>query len=155
MQRMGIRTATKTFHPHPDFPVDASKRGTGGPVQTGFLGNYSNVCRSFVSACESIGIPHNPDLNTAQEALGVSKAMTFISSSLTRCSAESAYLTPTVLSRQNLTVATNAQVTRILFEGKRAVGAEFARSKDAPRYRVRARKEVILSAGTVHTPHIP
>ncbi|KAG8716935.1 hypothetical protein FRC08_008508 [Ceratobasidium sp. 394] len=80
--------------------------------------------------------------------------MTFISSSLTRCSAESAYLTPTVLSRQNLTVATNAQVTRILFEGKRAVGAEFARSKDAPRYRVRARKEVILSAGTVYTPHI-
>ncbi|KAG8744815.1 hypothetical protein FRC12_014723, partial [Ceratobasidium sp. 428] len=144
----------ETFHPHPDFPVDDSKRGTDGPVQTGFLGNYSNVCRSFVSACRSIGIPHNPDLNTAQGALGVSKAMTFISPSRTRCSAESAYLTPTVLARPNLTVVTNAHVTRILFDGKRAVGVEFARSKEAPRYRVRTRKEVILSAGTVQTPHI-
>ncbi|KAG9084123.1 hypothetical protein FRC07_013709, partial [Ceratobasidium sp. 392] len=144
----------ETFHPHPDFPVDTSKRGVNGPVQTGFLGHYSNVCRSFVSTCQSVGIPHNPDLNTAQGALGVSKAMTFISPSRTRCSAESAYLTPAVLARQNLTVATNAQVTRVLFEGKRAIGVEFARSKEAPRYQVRARKEVVLSAGAVQTPHI-
>ncbi|QRV83320.1 GMC oxidoreductase [Ceratobasidium sp. AG-Ba] len=144
----------ETFHPHPDFPVDTSKRGTDGPVQTGFLGYYSNVCRSFVAACQSVGIPHNPDINTAQNALGVSKAMTFISRSLTRCSAEAAYLTPAVLARPNLTVATNAQVTRVLFDGIRAVGVEYAKSREAARYQVRARKEIILSAGTIHTPHI-
>ncbi|QRW12253.1 GMC oxidoreductase [Ceratobasidium sp. AG-Ba] len=126
----------ETFHPHPDFPLDESKRGVDGPIQTGFTGNYSNVARSFVSACETVGIPKNPDFNTA------------------RCSAEAAYITPTVLARPNLTVATSAQVTRILFEGKRATGVEFARSKDAPRYQVRARKEIILCAGAVHTPHI-
>ncbi|KAG9085598.1 hypothetical protein FRC07_013338, partial [Ceratobasidium sp. 392] len=144
----------ETFHPHPDFPLDESKRGTNGPIQTGFSGNYSNVCRSFVSACEAIGIPRNPDFNTAKGTLGVSKIMTYIGPKLTRSSAEAAYLTPSVLARSNLTVATNAHVTRILFEGKRAVGVEYARSKDAPRYQVRARKEVILSAGAVHSPHI-
>ncbi|KAG8704498.1 hypothetical protein FRC09_003496 [Ceratobasidium sp. 395] len=144
----------ETFHPHPDYPVDESKRGTSGPVQTGFRSNYSNVCRSFVSACEAIGMPRNPDFNTDRGTLGVSRIMTYIAPTLTRCSAEAAYLTPSVLARPNLTVAINAHVTKILFEGKRAVGVEFARNKDAPRYQARARKEVILCAGAVHTPHI-
>ncbi|QRV97653.1 GMC oxidoreductase [Ceratobasidium sp. AG-Ba] len=144
----------ETFHPHPDFPLDESKRGVDGPIQTGFTGNYSNVARSFVSACEAVGIPKNPDFNTASGTLGVSKIMTYIAPTFTRCSAEAAYITPTVLARPNLTVATSAQVTRILFEGKRATGVEFARSKDAPRYQVRVRKEIILCAGAVHTPHI-
>ncbi|KAF8604058.1 GMC oxidoreductase [Ceratobasidium sp. AG-I] len=144
----------ETFHPHPDFPLDTSKRGNEGPVQTGFFGYFSSVCRSFVNACENIGIPRNPDFNTTQGSLGVSKIMTYMTSSSSRCSAEAAYLTPSVLARSNLTVATNAHVTRILFEGKRAIGVEFARSKDAPRYQARTRKEVILTAGAVHTPCI-
>ncbi|KAG8708464.1 hypothetical protein FRC09_001248 [Ceratobasidium sp. 395] len=144
----------ETFRPHPDYPVDESKRGMNGPVQTGFRSNYSNVSRSFVSACETIGMPRNPDFNTDRGTLGVSRIMTYIGPTLTRCSAEAAYLTPSVLARPNLTVAINAHVTKILFEGKRAVGVEFARSKDAPRYQARARKEVILCAGAVHTPHI-
>lgn len=94
-----------------------------------------------------------------------------MTSTSSRCSAEAAYLTPSVLARSNLSVATNAHVTRIIFEGKRAIGVEFARSKDSPRYQARVRKEVILrydrsrrllaymlmtfrSAGAVHTPHI-
>ncbi|CAE6401855.1 unnamed protein product [Rhizoctonia solani] len=144
----------ETFHPHPDFPVDESKRGKQGPVQTGFYGHFANISRAFVSACQSIGIPFNPDLNTAEGTLGVSKIMTYITSTFSRCSAEAAYLTPNVLARPNLTVATNAHATKILFEGKRVAGVEFARNKDAPRYRAKSRKEVILSAGAVHTPHI-
>ncbi|QRV97652.1 GMC oxidoreductase [Ceratobasidium sp. AG-Ba] len=142
------------FYPHPDFPLDESKRGTDGPIQTGFSGNYSNVSRSFVASCQAIGIPHNPDFNTSSGTLGVSKMMTYITPTFTRCSAEAAYLTPTVLARPNLTVATNAHVTRILFDGKRAVGVEFARNKEGPRYQARACKEVILCAGAIHTPHI-
>ncbi|KAG8682545.1 hypothetical protein FRC11_014731 [Ceratobasidium sp. 423] len=144
----------ETFHPHPDFPVDESKRGKQGPIQTGYYGHFSNVARAFIPACQSIGIPFNPDFNTADGTLGVSKIMTYITSSFSRCSAEAAYLTPGVLARPNLTVATNAQVTKILFEGKRAVGVEFSRDKDAPKYRAKVRKEVVLSAGAVHTPHI-
>ncbi|CAE6494637.1 unnamed protein product [Rhizoctonia solani] len=144
----------ETFYPHPDFPVDESKRGKQGPIQTGFYGHFGNMARAFISACQSIGIPFNPDFNTATGTLGVSKIMTYITSAFSRSSAEAAYLTPTVLARPNLTVATNAHVTKILFDGKRAVGVEFSRDKDAPRYRAKARKEVVLSAGAVHTPHI-
>lgn len=67
----------------------------------------------------------------------------------TRVSAESAYLTKDVLKRPNLVVTLHAQVTKILFDSDgdqvRAVGVEFAKSKNGPRYRASATKEVILS----------
>jgi choline dehydrogenase len=66
-----------------------------------------------------------------------------------RVSTESAYLTSAVLSRPNLMVAVNAHVTRIVFDTTgsipRAVGVEFSSSRDLPRFRVRAKKQVILS----------
>lgn len=75
--------------------------------------------------------------------------MTYIDPSGRRVSTESAYLTQDVLNRPNLTVATGCQATKIIFDtkdgNKRAVGVEFARDKESPRYRVRAKKEVILS----------
>ncbi len=63
---------------------------------------------------------------------------------------ESAYFTWEVLSRQNLTVVTNAQVTRIIMETdegtgtKRAAGVEFVLAKDGARTVVRSRKEIVL-----------
>jgi choline dehydrogenase len=78
--------------------------------------------------------------------------VTYINSRGRRVSAESAYLTPKVLSRPNLKVAIRAHVVRILFdkagEVTRAVGVEFANTQDGPRFQARARKEVILSCVT-------
>ena len=75
--------------------------------------------------------------------------MTYIDSRGRRVSTESAYLTSAVLSRSNLTVAVNARVTHIIFDTTgsipRAVGVEFSSSRDGPRFRVRAKKEVILA----------
>lgn len=75
--------------------------------------------------------------------------MTYINSRGRRVSAESAYLTPQVLSRPNLKVAVHAQVTKILFENDgvttKAVGVEFANAGNKARYRARARKEVVVS----------
>jgi choline dehydrogenase-like flavoprotein len=74
--------------------------------------------------------------------------VTYIDSRGRRVTTESAYLTPAVLSRPNLTVAVNASVTRIIFDttgsNPRAVGVEFS-SRDRLRFRVRAKKEVILA----------
>lgn len=74
--------------------------------------------------------------------------MTYIDSKRQRVSSESAYLTKDVLSRKNLKVAVNAQVTRVLFETvdgeTRAVGVEFANTQNGPRYHARARKEVVV-----------
>ncbi|KAH9378462.1 hypothetical protein HPB48_017070 [Haemaphysalis longicornis] len=54
--------------------------------------------------------------------------------------------------RPNLHITLLSKATRVLFEGKRAVGVEFER--DADKMRVRARREVILSAGTIGSPHL-
>jgi len=76
--------------------------------------------------------------------------VTYIDEKRERVSSETAYLTKDVLARPNLKVAIHAQVTRILFDkvdgALTAVGVEFANSKNGPRFRARARKEVILSS---------
>jgi choline dehydrogenase len=68
-----------------------------------------------------------------------------------RLSAARAYLHP-VTKRDNLEVRTRAFVTRILFEGTRAVGVEVAEGRGAPE-RIRA-GEVILCGGSINSPQI-
>jgi choline dehydrogenase len=55
------------------------------------------------------------------------------------------------MSRRNLEVRTNARASGIIFEGKRAIGVRYIAAPGAPTQEVRARREVILSAGTVNT----
>jgi choline dehydrogenase len=69
----------------------------------------------------------------------------------TRCSTAVAFLHP-VMHRDNLTVETRAMTTKILFEGKRAVGVEFV--QNGVLRTVRVRKEVILAAGAVESPKL-
>src|ERR1700759_4301042 len=54
--------------------------------------------------------------------------------------------------RSNLKVETSAQATKILFEGKRAVGVEYMQGKQ--KKTIRARREVILSSGAFQSPHL-
>ena len=68
-----------------------------------------------------------------------------------RCSAAKAYLQP-ALGRANLQVITGAQATRILFEGRRAIGVEYL--KDGTRQQALARAEVILAAGALQSPQL-
>lgn len=70
-----------------------------------------------------------------------------------RCSTSKAFLRPIRL-RQNLHVAKFAQATKILIDptSKRAFGVEFL--KDNKRQMVFAKKEVILSAGSLNTPQL-
>lgn len=65
-------------------------------------------------------------------------------------SAETAYLTPGVLKRKNLTVAIHATATRVLFDTTngsrpRAIGVEFGSKEDGPTWKAYAKKEVIIS----------
>src|SRR5580692_1230475 len=68
-----------------------------------------------------------------------------------RLSAARAYLYP-VLDRPNLTVATRAFVTRILFKGSRAIGVEYAHGAD--RARTALGGEVILCGGAINSPQL-
>jgi choline dehydrogenase len=67
-----------------------------------------------------------------------------------RLSAARAYLNP-VMSRPNLTVATRAFATRIIFDGTRAVGVEFRHQGTLKRVRS---AELILSGGAINSPQL-
>ena len=68
-----------------------------------------------------------------------------------RASTWLAYLKP-ALSRPNLRVLTGSHITRIIVEGRRAVGVDFIRDKQV--HHVRARREVVLSAGAYGSPQL-
>ncbi|EGO24432.1 hypothetical protein SERLADRAFT_449204 [Serpula lacrymans var. lacrymans S7.9] len=161
------------YTPDPRFPhVDPSLRGTDGPVQVGYFAHIWKGSELFIQSSIQAGIPFSPDFTTTAGTKGTNKVMSYFcsvaSTRLTqsmddkrlRVSMESAYLTDKVLERPNLKVVTHARVTKILFErveGQlRAVGVEFAKSRfdNGPRFHCRARKEVIVSGGAVHTPQI-
>lgn len=106
------------------------------------------VSEAFIEGCLGLGIPRAKDYNCGVQA-GVGYYQRTIRNGR-RISAARAFLHP-AMARKNLEVRTNARASRILFEGKRAVGVEYLAAPGAPPREVRARREVILSAGTVNT----
>ncbi|KAG2122357.1 hypothetical protein DEU56DRAFT_832517 [Suillus clintonianus] len=151
------------YNPDPRFPhVDPLLRGANGPVEIGYSAHIWPGCAGFVQASMNAGIPFSPDFCTTKGTKGTNKVLTYIDSKSTRVTAESAYLTDDVLARPNLTVVTHARVTKVLFDTSsgipRATGVEFASKSDAgrvgPKFHARATKEVIVSGGAIHSPHI-
>ena len=74
-------------------------------------------------------------------------------------SSVTAYFTPDVLKRPNLTIVTNTFVEKVLFSANseanpRAIGVQVAACIAAQKYRVGASKEVILCAGAISSPHL-
>jgi choline dehydrogenase len=106
------------------------------------------VSEAFIAGCIGLGIPRTRDYNSGDQA-GVGYFQRTIRNGK-RISAAVAFLRP-AMQRDNLEVRTNARASRILFEGKRAIGVQYVSAPDAPTREVRARREVILAAGTVNT----
>jgi len=106
------------------------------------------VSEAFIQGCIGLGIPRTRDYNSGDQA-GVGYFQRTIRNGR-RVSAARAFLHP-AMARKNLEVRTNARASRILFEGKRAVGIRYLAAPGAPAKEVRARREVILSTGTVNT----
>ena len=106
------------------------------------------LSEAFIKGCQGIGIPRCKDYNSGNQA-GVGYFQRAIRKGR-RVSAAVAFLKP-ALARPNLEVRTNARASRILFEGKRAVGIRYVAAPGAPPREVRAAREVILASGTVNT----
>ena len=100
-----------------------------------------------LKAFQEYGIPYNPDYN-GESQIGVSPVQSTVGNQR-RCSAVDAYLRPHIASGR-VTLLTGKTVLRILIENKRAAGIEL---KDNGLERIMA-GEVVLSAGTVHSPTI-
>jgi choline dehydrogenase len=123
--------------------------GGGGPLHVSNGRSANPLFRAFVQAGLQAGHPETRDFNGAQQEGFGPYQLTIHNGK--RWSAASAYLTP-ILSRKNLTIESNAQVGKILFENKRAVGVEFL--QDGKTVQARASREVLLCGGAVNTPQV-
>lgn len=133
-------------------PGEDTFRGRDGGLTVTDLNYTHPLCETFMAGAESIGIPRNPDYNGMRQE-GISYVQR-TSDGRRRMSAARAFLNP-AKSRPNLTVRTGAHVTRILLEGKQAVGVEYAQGgPSGPRIEVHANREVILSGGTINSPQL-
>lgn len=125
--------------------------GVDGPLKVSHLGRHDAVSRAFVKAVQATGVPFNPDFNGATQAGVGFMQHTIDPVARKRSSARAAFLDP-VRSDPRLTVLTEAVATGLVFEGDRAVGAEYLHR--GARQVARADAEVLLAAGTYQTPKL-
>jgi choline dehydrogenase len=125
-------------------------RGVGGPLHiTDCSSAVHPLTKRYLAAANQAGLPFNPDFNGAsQEGAGIYQITT---KNGRRMSAARAFLRP-AMKRKNLRVEINALATRILFEGKRAVGIEYLQNGETKT--ARAGREVILSGGSINSPQL-
>ncbi len=122
---------------------------TGGPLGVSDNIEIHPLTRAWLLACQAAGLPLNPDFNSGDQAgCGLYQ---ITARHARRSSAATAYIHP-AKHRKNLHVQTGARVTRILVENGTAVGVEYV--KRGRLMTLRARKEVILSAGAIASPKI-
>ncbi|MEM9634005.1 MAG: choline dehydrogenase [Pseudomonadota bacterium] len=125
-------------------------RGSNGPLHvTSVEEEVHPLCSNYLQAAEQAGFQRNPDFNGAdQEGVGIYQITT---RNGFRMSAARAYLSR-AKKRKNVSVITKAHTTRLMMDSGRATGVVY--SRDGSEKTVRARREVILSAGAVNTPQI-
>ncbi|HLY78476.1 MAG TPA: GMC family oxidoreductase N-terminal domain-containing protein [Caulobacteraceae bacterium] len=134
---------------HQERPGCGPLHATGGPLNVSDVTQTHEVSDDVIEACVQAGIPRNADVN-GEDQEGVSYYQLTVKNGQ-RCSAAVAYLHP-VMDRANLRVETGALTTRILFEGKRAVGIEYR--QDGELKTAKASAEVILCGGAVNSPQL-
>ncbi len=121
-----------------------------GPL---FIANVDSqlhpTCDYFLRAAAEMGLPSTNDFNGPQpEGVGFYRITTHHGR---RWSAADAFLRP-ALNRPNVKLQSDCWASRIRFEGRRAVGVEYAR--DGQTHFAAAAAEVILSAGAVNSPQL-
>ncbi len=127
-------------------------RGREGNMTVTDLNYTHPLCEAFMEGAGEIGIPRNPDYNgERQEGISYVQRTAYKGR---RMSTSRAFLKP-AKSRPNLTLRTNAHATRVLLEGKQAVGVEYAKGGRGGRtVQVLAGRDVILSGGAINSPQL-
>ncbi|MET0952823.1 MAG: GMC family oxidoreductase N-terminal domain-containing protein [Aeromicrobium sp.] len=127
----------------------ADERGVGGPLHVGVRRGTEAVSEMMMEAAGHLGMRRVSDINeTDDERVGFSAATI---KNGTRFSAARAFLRP-ALKRPNLTVRTRTTATSVVFEGDDAVGIRAEHAGTAVTFR--ARREVVLSLGSIATPQL-
>ena len=125
-----------------------------GPIMVANKKIKLKMLEEFINAAEEKGIPKVDDFNTGDNfGVGYFQFTTSHSNKglKLRCSAAKGYLNP-VKKRPNLKVTTNAHVQKINFDGKKAIGVSYFNKNKSIEAKVN--KEIILSAGSIGSPHL-
>jgi choline dehydrogenase len=123
--------------------------GVGGPLSVSDQRSGNKITPAFVEAGVEAGLARNEDFNgAAQDGVGMYQ---LTQRGGMRASAAVSYLHP-AMERPNLTVMPYMLVTRVLFEGRRAVGVEASQLGQAQE--LRAEREVILCGGAYNSPQL-
>jgi len=124
-------------------------RGGAGPLQTRYGTLNNPLHAAWLAAAAQAGYPHSKDVNGfQQEGFG---RMDMTVGAGRRCSAANAYLRP-ALKRRNLQLITHALATRVVLEGRRAVGLEYHHG--GATHSVRIGRELIICAGPINSPQL-
>jgi choline dehydrogenase len=124
-------------------------RGDRGPLRTRTGTLFNPLYKVFMEAGREAGYGVSEDLNGyRQEGVGKFDMTVHLGQ---RWSAVRAYLDP-VRNRQALSIVKSAAVSRVLFEGRRAVGVEYI--ANGATTQVRARRGVVLSSGSINSPQL-
>ena len=130
-------------------PGEPERRGKDGPILVEDYRTVLPLTRRFVEAAQQIGIKASPDLNgRVHEGVGFSQMSR---NGRFRGSTARTFLAR-AKGRANLRVETRAFATKLLFDGRRCIGVAF-RQRGRERTALAAR-EVILSGGTINSPHL-
>jgi choline dehydrogenase len=124
-------------------------RGGDGELSVTFPRTKPAVVQTFMDAAQACGHPFNPDYNGAQDE-GVAIAQASIRKGW-RHSASRAFLHP-IKNRANLRIETQVHATRILFDGKRAIGVEYKRGDRLET--AQCSGEVLVSSGAIGSPKL-
>ncbi|MEQ1944806.1 GMC family oxidoreductase N-terminal domain-containing protein [Mesorhizobium sp. VNQ89] len=139
-----IRFDGKPFH----TGIDPAYHGTDGPLNIAPLRSVNPLAFAYLEAARLAGHRLNPDFNgERQNGVGL---YTFTQKNGERVTAEGAYLDP-VRNRPNLTVLSETEVTRIVFDGRKATGLTWRRGGETGTLEAR---EIILAAGSFVSPHL-
>ncbi len=130
--------------------LDSGYHGTDGLLNVTHAQHFRTpFAEAFIQASISKGIPLNEDYNgERQEGVG---RFQFTIKDASRHSASHAFLKPAV-SRRNLQILTNTQVTKLTIKEGKATGVEILQGKNQTT--IQASQEIILSAGAFGSPQI-
>lgn len=124
--------------------------GNEGPLSVSNMRIQRPITDAWVAAAQAAGYPFNPDYNGAeQEGVGFFQ---LTARNGRRCSSAVAFLNP-VKDRDNLQIITRAQVSRVVLEGKKCTGVRYM-DRSGRETEVKARREVILSGGSINSPQV-
>ena len=146
------------FVPSNEIAIDRDSHGTGGPIGVAVRSPMLPASRQFVAAAEAAGIPRG-DYNGKDRSnpAGVASVRQTNTRKGKRSSTYHAYLEGEAEARPNLTIITGALVTRVVLEGQgdmlTATGIEY-RDEAGATQSVSAKREVVLCAGAIGSPHI-